>query len=261
MSRTYSELIDLVRNWSNRDLEIAPNSIIGDCLRYAADKAYRKLRIPPLEHTVQYAAAQLAANTVASNNRFGSITELCIPDDLIEFIYIRGTDGNGRTTRMFNEKADIRTFYDIYAEKYTDFAFWSRHGNNILLSPGFGNTGTNFGSTGVGNEECVELHYFRRLPALHARFDTTIENANGGYLTTDVPLTPRGNEVAQTPIRLARVDAMSPYTPAVMPDGADYYGMYVPNWLRDQNERVLLMGALAEVFFYCLLYTSPSPRD
>ena len=54
MSRTYSELIDLVRNWSNRDLEVAPNAIIADCLRYAADKAYRKLRIPPLEHTVQY---------------------------------------------------------------------------------------------------------------------------------------------------------------------------------------------------------------
>ena len=29
-----------------------------------------------------------------------------------------------------------------------------------------------------------------------------------------------------------------------------YYGDYVPNWLRDENERVLLMGALAEVFFF-----------
>ena len=142
MSRTYAELIRLVQSWSNREIGVLPNRIVADCLRYAADKAYRTLRIPPLEHTVSYNAVQLAANTTGSNNRFGSITELCIPEDLIEFTYIRGTDADGRTTRMFNEKADIRTFYDIYAEKYTDFAFWSRHGSNILLSPGFGNTRT-----------------------------------------------------------------------------------------------------------------------
>ena len=29
-----------------------------------------------------------------------------------------------------------------------------------------------------------------------------------------------------------------------------YYGAEVSNWLKDQNERVLLNGALAEVFFY-----------
>ena len=29
-----------------------------------------------------------------------------------------------------------------------------------------------------------------------------------------------------------------------------YYGNLVPNWLRDENERVVLMGALAEAFFY-----------
>ena len=159
------------------------DSIISDCIKYAADKAYRTLRVPPLEHTVQYSAAQLSANTVASNNRFGSITELCIPSDLIEFMYIRGVDSGGRTTRMFNEKADIRTFYDLYAEKYNDYAFWSRHGNNILLAPGYGQTGSNYGSTGVGPEECIELHYYRRLPAFYARYDATIANARLGLLT------------------------------------------------------------------------------
>ena len=54
MARTYSELISLVRNWSNRDTEVLPNSIIADTLRYAADKAYRHLRIAPLEHTLYY---------------------------------------------------------------------------------------------------------------------------------------------------------------------------------------------------------------
>ena len=38
---------------------------------------------------------------------------------------------NGRTTRIFNEKTDLRTFNDLYAEKYNDFAFWTRFGNCI----------------------------------------------------------------------------------------------------------------------------------
>ena len=134
MARTYREFIDLVRSWSNRDTEVLTDSIISDCIKYAADKAYRILRIPPLEHTLTYTASQLQANTVGANNRVGSITEVCIPEDLIEFMYIRGVDANGQTTRMFNEKADIRTFYDLYAEKYNDFAFWSRHGSNISTS-------------------------------------------------------------------------------------------------------------------------------
>lgn len=261
MSRTYSQLITLVRNWSNRDIEVLPNSIVADCLRYAADKAYRKLRVPPLEHTLSYSASQLAANTVASNNRIGSTTELTIPDDLIEFIYIRGVDSAGRTTRMFNEKADVRTFYDLYAEKYNDYAFWSRHGNEVLLAPGFRNTGTNFGSTGVGTEETVELHYYRRLPALHAHFTVSAANANISLNTpitmenpapTAVPDTP---ETVPTGTLYQRMDtsmdasytdaATATHTEAVM-----VYGNAVPNWLRDENERVILMGALAEIFFY-----------
>ena len=192
MARTYREFIDLVRSWSNRDTEVLTDSIISDCIKYAADKAYRILRIPPLEHTVVYNSSQLDQNTVGANNRIGSITELCIPDDLIEFMYIRGVDSNGQTTRMFNEKADIRTFYDLYAEKYNDFAFWSRHGNNILLAPGFRNAGNNFGSTGVGNEEYIELHYYRRLPAFYAYYDVSAANTNLGLNTiytnsADVP--------------------------------------------------------------------------
>ena len=52
MARDYMGAITLVRNWSNRDVEALPNTIIADAIRYAADKAYRQLRIAPLEHTV-----------------------------------------------------------------------------------------------------------------------------------------------------------------------------------------------------------------
>ena len=49
-------LVQLVRDWANRDSQALPDAIIMDSIRYAVDKAYRKLRIPPLEHTVTYTA-------------------------------------------------------------------------------------------------------------------------------------------------------------------------------------------------------------
>ena len=153
MARTYADLIKLVRNWSNRDMEVLDNdALIGDFLRYAADKAYRHLRVAPLEHTVVYREG-LQDATTSTNNRFASVTELAIPADLIEFIQIRGVDADGRTTRLFNEKADVRTFNDLYSEKYSDLAFWTRQGNCILLAPGIGRAGTGYGGGGITQEE------------------------------------------------------------------------------------------------------------
>jgi len=247
MARTYSELITLVRSWSNRDTEVLPNNIIADCVRYAADKAYRQLRIAPLEHTLVYdnTGGNLANATTSTNNRFASVTELIVPTDLIEFIQIRGVDSAGRTTRMFNEKADVRTFNDYYAEKYSDLAVWTRQGNCILLTPGFGNTGTNAGATGVGQEEGFEIYYYRRLPSLHARFIANKANYDQGLTTSTQPTL-----VMDTP-----EEAPSNTEAFVGNDGMNIaansvYGIPVPNWLRDENERIVLMGALAEVFFY-----------
>ena len=231
MARTYADLITLVRNWSNRDIEVLNDSLIGDCLRYAADKAYRHLRVAPLEHTVIYRDG-LAAATSSTNNRFASVTELAIPPDLIEFIQIRGVDQAGRTTRVFNEKSDVRTFNDYYSEKYNDSAFWTRQGNCILIAPGIGQAGNNYGSTGVAEEEGIELYYYRRLPALHALYDVNLDNYQRGFLL----------DADGMPFDPIDMDLTAP------PDGA--VGAPVPNWMRDENERVLLMGALAEVFFY-----------
>lgn len=256
MSRTYSQLITLVRNWSNRDIEVLPNSIVGDCLRYAADKAYRKLRVPPLEHTLVYRDG-LAAATTSTNNRLASVTELAIPVDLIEFIHIRGVDSDGRTTRMFNEKADVRTFNDLYAEKYSDLAVWTRQGNCILLTPGFGVSG-GYGATGSTGEEGFEIYYYRRLPALHARFDISAANANSGLntiVTMDNPAptaTPDTSEMIPTGTLYQNTEGVffnADTDPSTL-TAVTVYGDAVPNWLRDENERVILMGALAEVFFY-----------
>ena len=259
MSRTYAELITLVRRWSNRDIEVLPDTIIADAVRYAADKAYRTLRVPPLEHTVIYDSASLAAASTSTNNRFSSVTELAIPTDLVEFIQIRGVDSQGRTTRMFNEKADVRTFNDIYAERYNDAAVWTRQGNCLLLAPAVGNAGTNYGSTGVGQEETIELYYYRRLPALHARFDISAANANLNLNTvytmdSELPSFVTGIETLPLGTLNSSVNAMGNTVYSDPGMGATgtvmVYGNVVPNWLRDENERVVLMGALAELFFY-----------
>ena len=263
MARTYGQFIDLVRSWSNRDAEVLPNERIADFIRYAADKAYRTLRVPPLEHTVRYDSTQLTANTVGGSNRFG-ITELCIPEDLIEFHYIRGIDINGQTTRMFNEKADIRTFYDLYAEKYNDLAVWSRHGSNILIAPGFGLRGASGGSLGIGNEECIELHYYRRLPAFNAYYDVSAANANVGLTSLTTPTSMPVTDSSGAALETVPMGTLYTNNMDVTVMGTTYsdtmttththmqtvYGNLVPNWLRDENERVVLMGALAEAFFF-----------
>jgi len=249
MALTYTELVNKVRDWANRDEQVISDTVIQDCLKYAADKAYRSLRIPPLENVATYDKATLEAATTTANSNNLSITEIKLPFDLIEFIQIRELDTAGTTTRVFNEKLDIRTFNDGNAEKYTGFNYWARQQNVIYLSPGFGN--------GVGNSpNSIELYYYRRLPALNAVYSVTVLNYNAGFLTT----TGAGAGVANSKqlyfnsatgstAYSSNADAVAA-DPAGTITNAYYIGNPVPNWLRDDNERVLLMGALAEVFAY-----------
>lgn len=271
--RTYNDFITLVRGWANRDEEVLSNSIVADCLAYAADKAYRVLRVPPLEQTVTYSSSELIDATSSSAN-VTSMTELSIPSDLIEFIQIRAINSDGGTSRVFNEKSDIRTFFDPYAEKYSNIAYWTRKGNSILLAPGFRSASLS------GTEDSVELYYYRRLPALNARFDVTAVNANlSNTLVSEVtvgnpaPTDYRTNTTVDT-ASLKKAVYTDTATSAVVStvyyettvEDADipaatsgqtrtittstYYGTEVPNWLRDENERILLNGALAECFIY-----------
>ena len=168
-TREYSELVTLVRNWANRDSQALPDGIIMDGIRYAVDTAYRTLRIPPLEHTVLWTdTTALAAASGGEGNIYQSYTALSVPSDLIEFIHIRGTDANGLTTRVFNEKSDIRSFWDICNRHYDQTAFWSRQGDQVLITPSFGNAARGFYEGGSGPETQIEMYYYRRLPALNA---------------------------------------------------------------------------------------------
>jgi len=132
MARTYTQFVSLVRDWCNKDTTVLSDSVIQDCLRYAADKAYRKLRVLPLENTITYNSTSLIAATTVGNGFVPSKTEITIPSDLIEFIQIREIDVNGQPTRVFNEKADLRTFNDWTSNKYNYSAFWTRKGNRKL---------------------------------------------------------------------------------------------------------------------------------
>ena len=236
MAETYTQLVAKVRDWSNRDAAALPDTVIMDALQWAVDKAYRTLRVPPLENIVTYNATTLIANTSSSSNVISSVTTLAIPGDLIEFIMIREVDSELATTRMFNEKADVRTFRDQYSERYSDFAIWTREAGNILLSPGFGSGGTNSGSLGSGPAQAVQLYYYRRLPALDATYDVSLANYRLGLL--------RDASGAVLPLDATYTQAQFDALPSTTVGGL------VPNWFREQNERIALFGALGECFAY-----------
>ena len=248
MARTYADMVTLVRNWSNRDEEAVSDDIIKDALRYAADKAYKTLRIPPLESVAVYDRASCIAATTASNNIMASKTEIQLPYDLVEFIQIRERDANGQTTRVFNEKVDIRTFNDAFSGNYGGTSFWARERNKVYLSPGFNDGGS------IGTPEDIELYYYRRLPALDATYAVTVLNYDAGFLQTS-----SSGVTGAAQLYFNSNTGTTAYATSAAAQAADtagtvtstyYIGDEVPNWLRDENERVLLFGALAEIFAF-----------
>lgn len=248
MALTYTQLVALVRSWCNKDEEVVSDAIIQDALRYAADKAYRVLRVPPLENVAVYDKALLTAATSGTTGYQPSKTELQLPYDLTEFIQIKELDSDGLTIRVFNEKLDIRTFNDNTSEKYIGNNYWARERNVIYLTPGFGYS--NQGS----DANSIELYYYRRLPALDATYAVTVLNYNAGFLTVSTQGTAGAaalwfNSNTST-TAYATQAAATAADPAGTVTSTYYVGNTTSNWLRDENQRVLLFGALAEVFAY-----------
>ena len=244
---TYANFTALVRDWSNKDSSVLSDTRIQDCLRYAADKCYRNLRVAALENTITYNSTALEAATTAANTFLPSQTDLTLPTDLIEFIQIREIDSAGSTCRVFNEKTDLSTFNDWSALKTSYIGYFSRQGNSLLLAPGFGQANS------LSTADKIELHYYRRLPALNALYDVTPANYAAGFLTQD--------NAAAVSLFFVNGDTNTAYATQAEAttaaggnqgntNNAKYKGNEAANWLRDENERVLLMGALAEVFYY-----------
>lgn len=254
----YDALVDKVRDWSNKpEVNTIPDSVIQDCLGYSADECYRVLRIPPLENTVEYVVE--AADNEGENSMglpYGNAyTSFDIPEDLVQFIYIRtlaqdniGTSYStypSNVSKVFNEVTDSRTFFDLYSEKYSVYN-WMWKGGKIFIHP----------QLAVG--AVVEICYYRRLPALNATYSVIpinyvigLSDSAQPYLTltgvtTDTPLYfSTKNSVTQCFATLAEATAYA--TPVTT---KYYIGNEVPNWLRDENERLLIWGALYNLGSY-----------
>jgi hypothetical protein len=254
----YDALVDKVRDWSNKpEVNTIPNSVIQDCLAYSADECYRVLRIPPLETTITYVVE--SADNVGDNSAglpYGNAyTSFDIPEDLIQFTYIRtlaqdniGTSYStfpSNVSKVFNEVTDSRTFFDLYSEKYSVYN-WMWKDGKVFIHP----------QLAVGAQ--VEISYYRRLPALNATYSVIpvnyvigLSDAAQPYLTltgvnTDIPLYfSTANSIMRCFATLAEAQA---YNPTVT---TKYYvGQEVPNWLRDENERLLIWGALYNLGSY-----------
>ena len=131
----------------------------------------------------------------------------------------------------FNEKMDVRTFYDFNdSEPYSNY--FTRKGSKILASGH------------IKEGDVFELFYYRRLPALDAR----------PSLPSSLTLSE-----AQADIDTYEVISESAYNALSTLEKRTYEeleGSYVrnknevTNWLKDQNERVVLFGALHRIFDY-----------
>ena len=213
MADRYDALVQKLLNWSNRDREVFGSTTtiqdqqLKDFLRYAADKAYRTLRIPPLEKIYRITITQ----THVDNKCFG------IPSDLTEFISItkigqqqRDADGVATTINqlvypvVYNEKVDYRTYRDSLAHKNTAY-HWTRQRGNIL-----------FDNFGLVVDDVFEIYYYGRLTELDAVYPVDATTVAAG-IYPDLDATP---------------------------------SVEVVNWLRDENERIVLFGALSEAFSY-----------
>jgi len=234
----------MIRDWANRDVSVLSNSVVARCFEYGADKAYRTLRVPPLEITRLYdvngtqdemdSAGVTGITPDIGPSAFlggGAVLSIKAPSDLIEVIFIRNADVLSKNPGIvYNEKVDVRTFNDGYG-RTKSFNFYTQIGNEIKLHGSF------------KRGDVVELHYYRRLPALNATYSGTYINWKAGLGTLDI------GGVATTYSAAADKTEAS-FDTRLATSAAYWVGSEASHWLRDENERIILFGALLEVFIY-----------
>jgi hypothetical protein len=148
-------LVDDVRDWLNRDEDTVSNNLIGSFMQKAADDAYKKLRIPPLERTIEV----IVSSTNATKN------ELPIPGDFTELIRLAKKTAVNKYD-IYNDRVEITSFDDEYAYK-PNARYFTRKGTNLKLNPV------------LALAETYELHYYARgfsLDALTTDTSTEIYN-------------------------------------------------------------------------------------
>ena len=101
----YDALVLKLRDWSNRDEDTLPDSVIEDALEYASEEAYRELRIQGMEKIYKFTADQ-------NGNSFK------VPSDLKEYISLRqlstaNEDVAGTETFSFTAEAGQSLFSGV----------------------------------------------------------------------------------------------------------------------------------------------------
>mgnify|MGYP000504063544 CR=1 FL=1 len=138
---------------------------------------------------------------------------LQLPADVTEILMFQVKDSAGNSL-VFDNKLDLRSFTDKYTVK--DYGSFTRKGPELLFYP----------SSAVG--DIYEIHYYRRLFDMDAKYVVNQANIDAGNTTV----------------------SSSGVTDAVEVNSVWYLGNEVYNWLRDDNERILLFGALHHAFEY-----------
>lgn len=133
---------------------------------------------------------------------------------------------------VYNETVDTKTFYD-YNDSTHNSGYFTRKGSKILIAGELLNTG-----------DTLELFYYRRLAALDARqivpSTVTLAQAQADPDTYDV----------KTQAEYDALTFLEKRTYQPLSGSHVRYVTEVGNWLKDQNERVLLFGALHRCFDY-----------
>ena len=228
----YTELVTMVRDWANRDADVLSAGNIKTFINFAADEAYRNLRIAPLEYILTYDAID---DTNAGENK------LAIPSDAIEFIQLRKQTDQSVYSEydVYAAKSDVRSFYQDYVTKY-NYYYYTRERNNLLVYPDFVN----------GN--VFELYYYRRLAEADARYAVSDANFTANLLlfadTSDLLEAELAADIVNDPDLINQfVEITDADVDDVLQNGF-YVGRIAANWLRDQNEKIFLFGALMEAF-------------
>lgn len=264
MATKYENLKDTLLAWSNRDKEIfgttvaKQDTLLASFLSYSADECYRRLRIPPLETDREY--------TIESGDIYGdgyfSYNKIAIPVDFVELYSIRIISNiNTAENPVISERQDEKTFFDKTTSRFSDHAFM-RVGDHLYIKPA------------LPADTVVNLHYYRVLPSLQASYSVIPSNIVWSNSTPPAPnaaqpflsvsttgttlysvTVTKGsatNPVAYYSTAAERDTAHDSYTPPTdYTKGKGFTvftGNEVGNWLRDQNEKCLLWGALAKMY-------------
>ena len=141
---------------------------------------------------------------------------ILMPSDLSELIQFSKVDNQSNRT-VFNERLSLFAMQDKDMTKNNNN--FARKGRALVFEP----------KAEIGDR--FEVYYYRRLPDLDATYVVNQANINAGLAT------PNG----------------APGTGDVeFPTGSNLYytGTEVPNWLRDDHERMLLWGGVAHALDY-----------